>query len=146
MTSKPSNLSATALMGKLSKILLMGKLSKTCLTSTLLRPKAKKKDQASSIGVDNNWETPMHLSLFTTFCPPNILGCLCPPNIFDKSMPVVSSKHNLKNTKCNNGCECFLRNHICHLIWKRVWPHRINVHKATSYDILEKVRYRTSHQ
>src|SRR6218665_471747 len=28
----------------------------------------------------------MHLSLFTTFCPPNIL--VCPPNIFDKSTPV----------------------------------------------------------
>jgi|SRR6218665_2023380 len=28
----------------------------------------------------------MHLSLFTTFCPPNIF--VCPPNIFDKSTPV----------------------------------------------------------
>jgi len=52
----------------------------------------------SGIGVDfggqpehvprNNWETPMHLSLFTTFCPPNIL--VCPPNIFDKSTPMFS--------------------------------------------------------
>src|SRR6218665_2726962 len=29
----------------------------------------------------------MHLSLFTTFCPHNIL--VCPPNIFDKSTPVT---------------------------------------------------------
>src|SRR6218665_124660 len=28
----------------------------------------------------------MHLSLFTTFCLPNIL--VCPPNIFDKSTPM----------------------------------------------------------
>jgi len=52
-------------------------------------------DYHDDIGVDfaggspgtcpNNWETPMHLSLFTTF-PPNIL--VFPPNIFDKSMPV----------------------------------------------------------
>src|SRR6218665_2854364 len=30
----------------------------------------------------------MHLSLFTTFCPPNIL--VFPPNIFDKSTSVIS--------------------------------------------------------
>src|SRR6218665_416098 len=29
----------------------------------------------------------MHLSLFISFCPPNIL--VCPPNIFDKSMSVL---------------------------------------------------------
>ena len=33
----------------------------------------------------NNWETPMHLSLFITFFP-NILAF--PPNIFDNSTPV----------------------------------------------------------
>src|SRR6218665_1009808 len=38
----------------------------------------------------NNWESPMHLLLFTTF-PPNIL--VCPPNIFDKSTPVVMAGH-----------------------------------------------------
>ena len=37
--------------------------------------------------VPNNLETPMHLSLFTIFCKPNIL--VCPTNICHKSTPVV---------------------------------------------------------
>ena len=43
---------------------------------------------AAQTHVPNNWETPMPLSLFTTFSP-NIL--VCPPNIFDKSTPVLVS-------------------------------------------------------
>ena len=35
----------------------------------------------------NNWETPIHLSLFYHLPSPNIL--VFPPNIFDKSTPVV---------------------------------------------------------
>src|SRR6218665_2415875 len=35
----------------------------------------------------NNWATPMHLSLLTTFAPPPIF-LVCPPNIFDKSTSV----------------------------------------------------------
>src|SRR6218665_2303281 len=31
----------------------------------------------------------MHLSFFTTFCPPNIL--VCSPNIFNKSTPVTKT-------------------------------------------------------
>jgi len=52
---------------------------------------------AEPIGIDlggpprhvppNNWEMPLHLSPFTTFCPSKIL--VCPPNIFNKSMPVA---------------------------------------------------------
>ena len=37
-------------------------------------------------GPPNNSETPMHLSIFTTFCPPN--NFVCSPSIFVKSMPV----------------------------------------------------------
>jgi len=37
----------------------------------------------------NNWETPMHLSIFTTFFPNTLV---CPPNIFDKYTPVVLSQ------------------------------------------------------
>src|SRR6218665_361768 len=35
----------------------------------------------------------MHLSLFTTFCPPNIL--VCPPNIFGKSTTVVRIQYKM---------------------------------------------------
>ena len=45
---------------------------------------------ASRARAPNNWESPMHLLLITTFCPPNIL--VCPPNIFNKSMPAPSSR------------------------------------------------------
>ena len=42
---------------------------------------------AARARASNNWETPMHLSLFTTFCSPNIL--VCQPNTCDKSTPVI---------------------------------------------------------
>ena len=50
----------------------------------------------------NNWESPMRLSLFTTFCP-NIL--VCPPKIFDKSTPVlwILQKKSLSNMNSTWG-------------------------------------------
>jgi len=61
-----------------------------CIDSQLLKSCIHRRrlgEGAARARAPNNRETPVHLTMFTTFCHPNILVCL--PNIFDKSTPVL---------------------------------------------------------